>query len=89
LKRSGLEAVRQGIGGWADDDLAFVRPWGFPLTDVRVETKLWQGELDVLVPRAHGEHMARKIPNAEFERLAGEGHMVIERLPEMLAWAIG
>jgi pimeloyl-ACP methyl ester carboxylesterase len=89
FKRSGIEAIRQGPLGWVDDDLAFVRSWGFALEDVRPKTKLWQGELDVLAPRAHGQHIAKKVPNAEFELLAGEGHMAIDHFRDELAWVLG
>jgi len=58
------ESVRQGVRGWADDDLAFVKPWGFELTEVKQEVRLWQGELDVLVPRAHAEYLESKLPHA-------------------------
>src|SRR6266511_6440104 len=58
------ESVRQGVRGWADDDLAFVKPWGFELTHVKQEVRLWQGELDVLVPRAHAEYLESKLPHA-------------------------
>ncbi len=62
IGESMAEAVRQGARGWVEDDLAFVAPWGFDLADVQVEVRLWQGELDVLVPRSHGEYLARKLP---------------------------
>jgi pimeloyl-ACP methyl ester carboxylesterase len=43
MKEGWTEAVRQGSRGWADDDLAFAKPWGFDLGDVTVETRVWQG----------------------------------------------
>ena len=56
------ESVRQGARGWIDDDLAFASSWGFDLADVGPEVRLLQGELDVLVPRAHGEYLADQAP---------------------------
>ncbi len=84
--RSLVEAVRQGDAGWLDDGRAFTRAWGFPLSDVRAETKVWQGELDVLVPRAHGDYLARKLPNAEFELVPNEGHMLVSHTPIAFGW---
>ena len=81
-----VEAVRQGTRGWADDDLAFAKPWGFDLEDVEVETRLWQGELDVLAPRSHGEYVASRLPNARFERLEGGGHFLDEEWGIVLDW---
>jgi pimeloyl-ACP methyl ester carboxylesterase len=81
------EATRQGAAGWMDDDLAFTRPWGFDLADVTAEVRIWQGELDVLAPQAHGRRVAEQLPNATFELVDGKGHMLYDAWPEAFAWA--
>ena len=86
MKESFVEAVRQGVRGWADDDLAFAKPWGFELEQVEAEVRLWQGELDVLAPRAHGEYVASRLPNARFELLEGGGHFLDEEWALVLDW---
>ena len=86
VKQAFLEAVRQGVRGWADDDLAFAKPWGFELEDVRTEVRLWQGELDVLAPRSHGEYVASRLPNARFELLEGGGHFIVEEWSVVYDW---
>jgi pimeloyl-ACP methyl ester carboxylesterase len=86
MRESWTEAVRQGSRGWADDDLAFAKPWGFDLEDVTVETRVWQGELDVLTPRPHGEYVASRLPNARFELLEGGGHFLDEEWAVVLDW---
>lgn len=86
MKESFIEAVRQGSRGWADDDLAFAKPWGFQLEDVTVETRVWQGELDVLTPRPHGEYVASRLPNARFELLEGGGHFLDQEWTVVLDW---
>jgi pimeloyl-ACP methyl ester carboxylesterase len=86
FRASLVESVRQGARGWIDDDLAFAAPWGFELADVRVPTRLWQGEQDVLVPRSHGEYLARRIPGATFELVPGAGHLLFDHWPDVLAW---
>lgn len=80
------EAVRQGPDGWIDDDLAFVRPWGFAPEAISVPVRLWQGEADVLVPRAQGDYLASRIPGATFELIAGMGHMLLDWWDETLLW---
>ncbi|HSS81279.1 MAG TPA: alpha/beta hydrolase [Gaiellaceae bacterium] len=86
MKESFVEAIRQGSRGWADDDLAFAKPWGFDLEDVTVETRVWQGELDVLTPRPHGEYVASRLPNARFELLEGGGHFLDKEWTVVLEW---
>jgi pimeloyl-ACP methyl ester carboxylesterase len=87
MLESFVEAVRQGVRGWADDDLAFAKPWGFDPEDVHAEVRLWQGELDVLAPRSHGEYVAARLPNARFELIRGGGHFLDEAWgEEILPW---
>jgi pimeloyl-ACP methyl ester carboxylesterase len=86
MREGWTEAVRQGSRGWADDDLAFAKPWGFDLGGVAVETRVWQGELDVLTPRPHGEYVASRLPNGEFELLEGGGHFLDEEWGVVLDW---
>ena len=71
------KASRVGIDGWFDDDMSFVRPWGFSFDQVRVPTGLWQGDVDLMVPFAHGEWLAAHVPAVSAHLLAGEGHLSI------------
>jgi pimeloyl-ACP methyl ester carboxylesterase len=86
MRESFVEAVRQGVRGWADDDLAFAKPWGYELEEVEAEVRLWQGELDVLAPRSHGEYVASRLPNARFELLEDGGHFLDEEWGIVLDW---
>ena len=59
------DALRNGVDGWVDDDLAFVAPWGFDVASIAVPTSLWYGRADTLVPAAHGDWLAARIPNVQ------------------------
>jgi pimeloyl-ACP methyl ester carboxylesterase len=71
------EAVRTGVDGWFDDDLAFVKSWGFELEEISVPTIIWQGSNDLMVPFAHGQWLASHLPNASVHLEQGEGHLSI------------
>ena len=70
-------ALRTGVDGWVDDDLAFVQPWGFELSSITVPTFVWQGQEDLFVPIAHGRWLAEQIPGARAHLPAGEGHISV------------
>src|SRR5918911_809860 len=68
-------AVSSGIAGWRDDDLAFVRPWGFRLSDITVPVSVWQGGQDRFVPSTHGPWLAEHVPGARAHLYDDEGHL--------------
>jgi len=71
------EGLRVGSDGWLDDDLAFVKPWGFSLAEVSVPTALWQGTADLMVPVGHGQWLAERIPGVVANIQDDEGHLSI------------
>ena len=81
-------ALRPGVAGWRDDDLAFTRPWGFELADIRVPVLLWQGVQDLMVPPDHGRWLAERIPVVEAHISDEDGHLTIseQRMPEIHQW---
>jgi pimeloyl-ACP methyl ester carboxylesterase len=87
-KKSSDRSLAQGIAGWRDDDLAFVKPWGFELSEIEVPTLLWQGVQDLMVPVAHGRWLAERIPGVEAHISDEDGHLSIAvgRLGEIYDW---
>ncbi len=79
LAASFRDALRQGIAGWRDDDLAFVRDWGFAIGsgDPRVPVAIWQGDQDRMVPYAHGEWLAAHVKGARPRMMPGHGHLTL------------
>lgn len=71
------EALRTGVDGWLDDDLAFVADWGFDLAEIAVPTAVWQGSEDLMVPFAHGQWLAGRVPGVVAHLQQGEGHLSI------------
>ena len=57
------------------DVVVFGRDWGFELGEINTPVYLLYGDADNIVPLRHGEHMARRLPNAELRVRAGEGHL--------------
>ena len=84
--RSGLAV---SFDGWIDDDLVFVKPWGFDLAAITKPVFLWQGDDDFMVPHAHSYWLEKHIPTAKLTFKAGEGHISlgIKYRSEILAQA--
>jgi len=71
------EAVRTGVEGWLEDDLAFTRSWGFGLDEIPVPVMIWQGSADLMVPFSHGQWLASRLPGASAHLEQGEGHLSV------------
>ncbi|GAB1514060.1 alpha/beta fold hydrolase [Actinophytocola sp. KF-1] len=85
------EVVRPALAGDpsapVDDDLAYVRPWGFDPATITAKTLVVHGADDRLIPAAHGEWLARHIPGAELRLVPGAGHIsVLDHAQQVLAW---
>ncbi len=70
-------ALREGVDGWLDDDVAFVQPWGFTPADVSVPVHLWQGGQDLMVPPAHGSWLAGRLPACTPHLMPDDGHLTL------------
>jgi pimeloyl-ACP methyl ester carboxylesterase len=86
-------ALREGIAGWRDDDLAFTTDWGFSLgwdqpqqstvdtvlgpENAAAPVTIWQGDQDLMVPYAHGQWLAAHITRARAHLLSGQGHLTL------------
>jgi pimeloyl-ACP methyl ester carboxylesterase len=85
--RAGIEA---GGDGWLDDDLVFVKPWGFDVAAIRVPVLVWHGEQDKFVPFEHGVWLSEHIAGVDARLTAEDGHLTLgeRRIPEVHAWLL-
>lgn len=71
--------MRNGLAvsfdGWIDDDLVFVKPWGFDLAAISKPVILWQGDDDFMVPHAHSYWLEKHIPTSRLSFIPGHGHI--------------
>ena len=84
-------ALAVSFDGWIDDDLVFVKKWGFELESITKPVFLWQGDDDFMVPHAHSYWLEKHIPTATLTFKPGEGHISIgvKYRAEILAQAQG
>lgn len=75
IRESTTEQAANGVGGWVDDDLAFLKPWGFDVGAVAVPVLIRYGLTDVLVPPAHGEWLAANVPGCIVAVETSAGHL--------------
>jgi pimeloyl-ACP methyl ester carboxylesterase len=77
LAQSIKSAVSSGIWGWLDDDLAWARPWGFDVADIRVPVIVRHGDEDAFVSIDQGRWLAAHIPGARLDEMPGGGHTTV------------
>ena len=85
------EGLAPGLDGWLDDDLAFVRSWGFDLGAIRVPVTVWQGGQDRMVPQSHGRWLAANVSGAtaRFDDAHGHISLLTEGYGEVLDDLLG
>jgi pimeloyl-ACP methyl ester carboxylesterase len=89
IRESTVEWAVNGVYGWADDDLAFTRPWGFDVSEITVPVLVRYGLTDVLVPRAHGDWLAAHVPGCIVKTDDVAGHLgrdPVEEIGEEMRW---
>ena len=82
-------AADDGPAGLIDDDVAFVSPWGFELSEIRAPVLLVQGGQDRVVPFSHGEWLLRNLPTSELWLRPSDGHVsVLDASPGAMDWLL-
>ena len=80
-------ALATGPEGLVDDDLAYVAERSFDPSSIAVPTLIVHGGLDRIVPAAHGEWLAHRIPAADLWLQPEDGHLsVLHSAPAALEW---
>ena len=90
LVTSMKDGLAPGAEGWWEDGVAFLRPWGFSVSDITVPTLVMQGREDQFVPFGHGQWLASHIPGADVRLLNHDGHLTLSesRIGEVHAWLL-
>jgi pimeloyl-ACP methyl ester carboxylesterase len=80
-------AVDAGPGGLIDDDLAYVRPWGFDPARISAPVLFVHGGRDRVVPSTHSAWLAAHCPTAELRSSAEDGHIsILDQAEPALEW---
>jgi pimeloyl-ACP methyl ester carboxylesterase len=89
IRESVREQALGSVGGWVDDDLAHISPWGFELGQIAVPVLVRYGASDVLVPAAHGAWLGTHVPGCVVKVDDTAGHLAEEperEIAENVAW---
>ena len=89
IRETTAEWAVNGVGGWVDDDLVVLKPWGFDVADISVQVLVRYGLTDVFVPPAHGEWLAANVPGCIVKVNEKAGHLGAnpeEEIAEDVRW---
>lgn len=88
----GDDAVRaggEGPDGLIDDDVAYVNPWGFEVTQIDAPVLFVQGGEDRVVPPAHADWLLRHCPRSELWLRPRAGHIsILDACPVAMDWLL-
>ena len=68
------EAHRNGVDGDAKEWQLYVNDWGFDLSEIQKEVRLWYGKYDQQVPLSMGHYLSTQLPNAQLVIVEDGGH---------------
>lgn len=84
-----LAGLEPGVDGWLDDDLAFVKPWGFELSAIQVPVLVFQGGTDLMVPASHGQWLASQLSPQETRLDPAAGHLAtMQDIGAITGWLV-
>ncbi len=82
-------ASAAGADGLIDDDLAFVAPWGFAVTDITAPVLIAHGGQDRVVPLAHADWLLHHCRDAELWFRPHDGHIaILDVCPVAMDWLL-
>jgi pimeloyl-ACP methyl ester carboxylesterase len=75
------------VDGLLADAEILAEPWGFRPEEIGIPTHFWHGDADENFHHSLGANLARRIPDARFTLVEGEGHfsLAIRRIHAVLA----
>jgi pimeloyl-ACP methyl ester carboxylesterase len=63
--------------GYFDDNVAFMKPWGFNPATIEVPVAVYYGDADLMVPPVHGQWLVSNLPTATSHHHPSEGHLSV------------
>jgi len=81
------DGLKNNCDGWIDDDLSFIKPWGFDVSEAKCPVFLYHGSADLMCPYSHGQWVASHLPKQSTKHLVeGHGHLsvVFAHMDEMI-----
>jgi len=79
------EALRQGPGGWYDEDLAVEAPWGVDFAAIETDVTWWHGDGDSNAPLSAAKRVVDALPSARLHVWPDAGHLTpYHNEPEIL-----
>lgn len=87
LGADAAKAGAEGLDGLIDDDVAFIAPWGFDVTQIDARVLIVQGGEDRIVPPAHADWLVRHCPRPELWLRPRDGHVsILDACPLAMDW---
>lgn len=77
LHDSLMRGLEPDAMAYAEDDRAWLKPWGFNTEEIDAEVHVWLGRNDVFIPASHGEWLSRHLKHPTLHLLDDQDHISI------------